>query len=190
MHSDYSPGTTSHRPTIAISRCLLGDRVRYDGKIKNDPQLIDFVKQHFEIICICPEVEIGLSVPRPAVQLSAEPGAVPGTELANIKITGRDDPTLDISTPMYEYCNRRAAQLDSIHGYIFKSKSPSCGIRNIPVFNNRNEIITTTKGVFAKTIMREYPQLPIIDELGLLSGEQREAFLLRVKQYHTCLKNT
>jgi len=186
MHSDDSPGTTSHGPTIAISRCLLGDRVRYDGKIKNDPQLIDFVKQHFEIICICPEVEIGLSVPRPAVQLSAEPGE----KLTNIKITGRDDPTLDISTAMYEYCKRRAVQLDSIHGYIFKSKSPSCGIRNIPVFNNRNEIITTTEGVFAKTIMREYPQLPIIDELGLLSEEQREAFLLRVKQYYTCLKNT
>ncbi len=187
MHSTDSFRLAPRRPTIAISQCLLGDRVRYDGEIKSYPQLIGFVLRHFEVESICPEVEMGMGVPRPAVQLSAELNT---KELTNIKITGRDNPSLDISTAMYDYCKRRVAQLDSIHGYIFKSKSPSCGIRNIPVFNSRGEIIATSEGVFAKTVMREYPQLPIIDELGLLSEEQREAFLLRVKQYYTCLKNT
>ncbi|VAW65265.1 COG1683: Uncharacterized conserved protein / FIG143828: Hypothetical protein YbgA [hydrothermal vent metagenome] len=128
---------------------------------------------------------MGLGVPRPAIQLSGD--------LARIKITGRDDPLLDISRALYDYCKQRVTQLDSIHGYIFKSKSPSCGIRNIPVFDADGNIAATTRGVFANAVyqrlVKQHPLLPIADETDLLTLEQRDDFLQRVTWFYaSCLK--
>lgn len=149
--------------------------MRYDGATKLYPQLVSFIQQHFSIISVCPEVEIGLGVPRPPVQLI-------GT-LDAITLQGRDAPLVDITQPMQNYCQRRPSQLDSIQGYIFKSKSPSCGIRNIPLFNDNGEIQTLTRGVFANAILKHFPSLPITDELMLIDEAQWDIFLHRVKQY-------
>ena len=158
-----------------MSRCLLGDNVRYDGVIKEYSQLGNFIKQHFDVVAVCPEVEIGLSVPRPPVQLCEN--------AEKIKIYGRDDPSIDITSIMQKYCQQRPAELNSIHGYIFKSKSPSCGTKDIPIFNKQGEIIELTRGVFVNAILQHYPGLPITEELGLLNQTQCEIFLQRVKQY-------
>ncbi|RDH82549.1 MAG: hypothetical protein DIZ80_09700 [endosymbiont of Galathealinum brachiosum] len=162
------------KPLIAVSRCLLGDRVRYDATIKEYPLLLNFIKQHFKVISVCPEVEIGLTVPRAPVQLCGSTD--------NIHILGRDDPSIDITVNMQSYCQQRPPQLDSIHGYIFKSKSPSCGIENIPVHNN-GEIISMTKGVFVTAILQHFPKLPITDELDLINHEHCEIFLQLVKKH-------
>ena len=127
------------------------------------------------MIKVCPEVEIGLSVPRPPVQLMGKLGA--------LKIIGRDDPSIDITSNMENYCQHRPAQLTSIQGYLFKSKSPSCGINKIPVFNDQSEIITLTKGVFVSAILQQYPNLPITDELNLLNTNQCNKFLDQILQY-------
>jgi len=100
-----------------------------------------------------------------------------------IKICGRDDPLIDITTGMKNFCQQRPAQLNSIHGYIFKSKSPSCGIKQIPIFNNKNEITNHTKGVFVSAILQHYPKLPITDEQELINQSRFKSFLHRVKQY-------
>ena len=63
----------SRKPVIAISSCLLGMQVRYDGAIKTMPDIVQHMQQHFELLAVCPEVEIGLGVPRPALQLSGDP---------------------------------------------------------------------------------------------------------------------
>lgn len=149
--------------------------MRYDGEIKFFTDLLGFINTHFQIIAVCPEVEIGLSVPRPPVQLSGD--------LHNIKLTGRDDSSIDITEPMQQYCQQRPAQLDSIQAYIFKSKSPSCGIKDIPLFNSEKQIIATTQGVFAHAILQHYPDLPITDEQGLNSPQQRNDFLQKVHHY-------
>jgi len=114
-------------------------------------------------------------VPRPPVQLSGD--------LNNITITGRDDTSIDITKPMRQYCQQRPPQLNSIQAYIFKSKSPSCGINNIPVFNSQGQSIGTSMGVFAHAILQQYPDLPITDEQGLLSLKQRNDFLQEVLLY-------
>jgi uncharacterized protein YbbK (DUF523 family) len=90
---------------------------------------------------------------------------------------------------MNHYCQQRSVQLNNIHGYIFKSKSPSCGINNVPVFNQQNEIIETTSGVFVSAILKHYPKLPITDEVALANASQLNAFLQQVQQYqqtHLC----
>jgi len=124
---------------------------------------------------VCPEVEIGLSVPRPPIQLN-------GT-LDAITLQGRDDPLIDITQAMQNYCQLRPPQLDSIHGYIFKSKSPSCGIQKIPLFDGYGNINTFTQGVFVSAILQRFPTLPITDELTLIDEAQWDIFLLHVKQY-------
>jgi len=163
------------KPLIAVSRCLLGERVRYDGDVKSYPKLLDFIQQNFSIVCVCPEVEIGLGVPRPAVQLYGKINA--------IRICGRDDPSIDITDAMQKYCDKRPPQLNSIQGYIFKSKSPSCGIKDIPLFNLKGEITQTTKGTFVSAVLKHYPHLPITDEQSLQSDAQYEQFLQQVKHY-------
>jgi len=114
-------------------------------------------------------------VPRPPVQLNGE--------LNNPKITGRDDASIDITKPMRQYCQQRPAQLNSIQAYIFKSKSPSCGIKDVPVFNSQGQTIGASRGVFAHAILQHYPNLPITDEQGLLSLNQRNDFLQEIQLY-------
>ncbi len=167
----------SRKPLIAISRCLLGDNVRYDAAIKSYPSLTAFIQQHFNIIAVCPEVEIGLGVPRPPVQLSGTPHS--------IEIRGRDDPSINITAAMQIYCQNRPSELNSIQGYIFKSKSPSCGIHDVPLFNTHGDVHQFTKGIFVSAILNHFPDLPISDELALTSDTQLENFRQQVLQYQT-----
>ena len=164
-----------------MSRCLLGDRVRYDAEVNEYPLLTSFIQRHFDVVAVCPEVEIGLGVPRPPVQLTGS--------LDAIIIRGRDNPLIDITSDMHNYCQQRPAELNSIHGYIFKSKSPSCGVNTTPLFNQQGEITTLTSGVFVNAMLQLYPKLPITDEQGLVTSTQYNFFLNQVEQYqqkHTC----
>lgn len=149
--------------------------MRYDAELKHFPELLQFVQQQFNLIAVCPEVEIGLSVPRPPVQLVQQG--------ENLLMLGRDDPELDITPQMQHYCTQRGPQLNSIHGYIFKSRSPSCGVSDTPIFNQQGEANQLASGLFAQHMLQHYPQLPITDEESLASEAQRSAFAQRVKHY-------
>jgi len=84
---------------------------------------------------------------------------------------------------MQQYCQQRPAQLNSIQAYIFKSRSPSCGIKDIPVFHPDGHAVGTRRGVFAQAILQQYPDLPITDEQGLINPKQREDFLQQIQFY-------
>jgi len=58
-----------------VSACLLGQQVRYDGGHKRDPFLTDTLGPFVEWIPMCPEVEIGLGVPRDTIRLVGEAAA-------------------------------------------------------------------------------------------------------------------
>ena len=163
---------------------MLGDNVRYDAQIKLYPELNQYLQTHFQIISVCPEVEIGLSVPRPPVQLVQSSSTNTQPE---IQILGRDDPSIDITQAMQNYCQQRPAQLDSIHGYIFKSRSPSCGTQNVPLFNPQGQQTALTRGVFVNAILQFYPGLPITDELSLETKQQLEDFLQQTNRYKSQL---
>lgn len=137
---------------------------------------MNFIQAHFDIISVCPEVEIGLSVPRPPVQLVK-------SHSGELRILGRDNPSIDITDDMQKYCQHRPPLLDSIHGYIFKSKSPSCGIQNVPLFNTTGAAKGMTRGMFASAILQHYPELPITDELHLTNQIQLEQFLKQTQNY-------
>ncbi len=163
------------KPRIAISRCLLNEKVRYDGELLDCSPWLNFLQQHFELFAVCPEVEIGMSVPRPPVQI-----VVDGPSRY---LRGRDDPGLDVSQAMHQFCHNKPAELTDIHGYIFKSRSPSCGVNDTPHFNPKGEQIDTGAGLFTDCILKHFPDLPITDEQGLINSAQQQAFLQQVTQH-------
>jgi len=164
------------KPTIAVSSCILGNRVRYDGELKHFPDICSRLEQHFELIAVCPEVEIGLGVPRPPLQLTGmadHPG-----------MTGRDDPTIDVSPEMYAYCREKPSTLKHIAGFVFKSRSPSCGLRGIPLLNQGKIIKHNLRGLFAQAMVEACPELPVIEETELVSSQQQEHFIQQVLNYY------
>jgi uncharacterized protein YbbK (DUF523 family) len=157
------------KPLIGISRCLLGDRVRYDGESKPHQIVIEQLIVMFELVPVCPEVEAGLGVPRPPVQLTAS--------IEHPRLTGRDDTTIDITESLQHYCDRRIPELEQLDGFILKSRSPSCGLNSTPVFIDGSRVTETSRGMFARELCKRYPGLPVIEETQLDNPELLANFI-------------
>ncbi len=161
---------------IGISSCLLGNKVRYDGEHSRDESVLNSMSGLFEFVAFCPEVAIGLGVPRSPIQLVAQNN--------EIRVRGVKDTSQDVTDALSDYAKSIVEQLDLIDGYIFKSRSPSCGVTDVDVFDNKSgKIIDASAGQFAKTIMQLYPELPVEDEVRLRNESIRMDFIERVKSY-------
>lgn len=163
----------NNKPLVGVSQCLLGYAVRYDGRSKANQIVLEELGQYFEFVAVCPEVEAGLSIPRPAVQLT--------DSVENPKLTGRDDPFLDITDIMRAYCSSKPAGLKQLHGFIFKSCSPSCGLNSTPVFINGKCVTETGRGIFANRLCEVYPELAVIEDTQLQNKKQRDRFIRAAK---------
>ena len=163
------------KPKVGVSRCLLGHAVRYDGGSKAHTIVTDQLAELFELVPLCPETEAGLSIPRPPVQLTGS--------LDHPRLTGRDDPALDVTETMLDYCRRRPAELSRLCGFVFKSRSPSCGLHSTPVFIDGLRVTENSQGVFARAITQRYPDMPVIEETDLESTNLCESFIEKVFAY-------
>lgn len=161
---------------IGISTCLLGENVRYDGGHKLDRFIRDTLGQFMEFVPVCPEVECGLPVPREAMHLYGDPEH---PRLVTIR-TGRD-----ITTQMTTWGNERLALLEreNLRGYIFKSNSPSSGMRSVKVYGDNGVIGRTGVGIWAAMFMNRFPLLPVEDEGRLNDPGLRENFIERIFVY-------
>jgi uncharacterized protein YbbK (DUF523 family) len=166
------------KPLVGVSQCLLGDAVRYDGKSKANTIVIEQLGKIFKLIAVCPEVEAGLSIPRPPVQLTCN--------IENPKLTGRDDPSIDITGIMQRYCKTKPAELKHLSGFIFKSCSPSCGLNSTSVFINKRCVTEAGRGIFAKHLCRSYPDLAVIEDDALDDKNMLEEFIKKVKKVPLC----
>lgn len=158
---------------LGVSRCLLGDRVRYDGESKPHHIILERLAAIFELVPVCPEVEAGLPVPRPPVQLTAS--------IEHPRLTGRDDASIDVTEDLQLYCQRRIPELDRLDGFILKSRSPSCGLNSTPVFIDGNCVTESGSGVFASEFCRQYPDLPVIEETQLDEPVKLDRFIRAVE---------
>ncbi len=162
--------TVTPRIRIGISSCLLGEPVRFDGNHKHDHYLSGTLGQVFEFVPVCPEVGIGLGVPRPPIRLvgdSLHPRAV---EV--------DDPMIEVTARLEAYAADRAHVLNDLSGYIFKSKSPSCGLAQVPVGTPGSG--EKGAGVYARVFTAAQPLLPVAEEGDLADPDMREHFIVRV----------
>lgn len=173
--------TASPRLRIGISQCLLGDRVRYDGGHKRDALLADTLSRQVEWVPVCPEVEAGLGVPREAMRLEGTAAA-----MRLVTVTTRVDHT----TAMRQFSERRLRELEQLElsGYVFKARSPSCGIGNVPLVNAQGMETRDGIGLFARAFMKRFPLLPVEDEERLHDPQIAQDFLKRVSDYRNARK--
>lgn len=165
---------------IAVSSCLLGNLVRYDGGHTLHRWIAEDLAQQFELVAVCPEVGIGLGAPRKMLQLRDDP--------ADPYVKGIENPTVDVTKELKGYAEKKSHDLPDICGYIFKSRSPSCGLTEVPVYNASGDIIGYASGVYAQTIRTVRPDLPVVDETKLYEQDQQKLFVDRVRQYHQKLE--
>ena len=144
---------------MGVSQCLLGDAVRYDGCSRGNTIVLEKLGDMFQLTAVCPEVEAGLSIPRPPVALTGS--------IDNPKVTGRDDPDIDVTEILQAYCQAKPAQLEKLSGFIFKSRSPSCGLNSTPVFIDGACVTESSRGIFARSLCQLYPDLPVIEDTSL-----------------------
>ncbi len=167
------------RVRVGISSCLLGHEVRYDGAHTHCAYIADNLSEYFEFVPLCPEVAIGMGTPRPPIQLVET--------LNGIRALGVDDASVDMTSALHDYgqqvCDAHIRNGD-ICGYIFKQNSPSCGVSQVKVFDAGNRSVASGRGIYADSILAEFPHLPVAGEHALLSLEQRESFVASVMDYY------
>ncbi|HVQ14492.1 MAG TPA: DUF523 domain-containing protein [Vicinamibacterales bacterium] len=168
------------RPRIGISRCLLGDEVRYDGGHKRDALLISTLGALVEWVPVCPEVEVGMGTPREAIDLIASDDGVQAGE-ARVRLLGVASRT-DWTETMTTWSAARVRTLADLDGYVLKSDSPSCGLQGVRVHGNSGAT-RVGRGLFAEALVQTLPGLPIEEERRLSDASVREDFLNRVLAY-------
>jgi uncharacterized protein YbgA (DUF1722 family)/uncharacterized protein YbbK (DUF523 family) len=159
---------------FGISSCLLGQKVRHDGNHQRDRYITLTLRKYFEFVPVCPEVAIGLGVPRPPIRLVGSPDAP--------RAVGVADPTFDVTRKLNAYGKRKARTLDDISGYVLKSRSPSCGIEHVKIYGPGGHA-RQGRGVYAATFMACQPLLPMEEEGRLGDPVLRDNFLERVFAY-------
>ncbi|MCH8491999.1 MAG: DUF523 and DUF1722 domain-containing protein [Idiomarina sp.] len=161
---------------VGISACLLGQKVRYDGGHKGSDFCQNQLGKHVEYLPLCPEVGIGMSVPRPTIRLVgdvAQPRAV-------VPKTGED-----VTQRLADFANVREQQLTKLSGYILCAKSPSCGMERVRVYaEDSNMNVKDGTGIFAQRLKEMFPALPMEEDGRLNDPLLRENFVLRLYVYY------
>lgn len=162
------------RPVIGISSCLIGSRVRYDGGDKLQRNLVDWLHGQADLVAICPEVAIGMGIPRPPIQLS---DSIKQPEARQV-----DQPEKIFTAPLSDFA-KQVAEEYVLDGYIFKSRSPSCGLGSTPVIIDGAVQRQTASGIYAASLTRLLPYLPVTEAESLSTREDCFDFLKQCLDY-------
>ncbi len=167
---------SSSRPKIAISACLMGAEVRYNGGHKESRLCSRTLTEYFDFVPVCPEVAIGLGIPREPIRLVGDPDQP--------EAIGTVNPSINVTEPLAEYGQKMAGELNDICGYIFMQQSPSCGLERVKVYHaNGAPVNGGGRGIYAQAFCAEHPDLPV-EEAGRLNDPVlRENFITRVFAY-------
>lgn len=165
--------TSYPKPRVVISRCIEFDSCRWNGlKISSDA--VKLLKPFAEFIPICPEVEIGLGVPRAPVRVIATKGILSLIQAE----TGAD-----LTSRMQQFCSSFLDSLPEIDAFILKERSPSCGVKSVKVYPGMGKAgpaHSKGTGFFAQEVLHRFPEVPVEDEGRLTNYEIREHFLTRI----------
>ncbi|PAV14332.1 cytoplasmic protein [Methanosarcina spelaei] len=161
------------RPKVVVSRCLGFDHCRYNGNIINS-SIVANLMEYVDFLPVCPEVEIGLGVPRDTVRIVLENGEEQLIQPAS----GRN-----ITEAMKAFCTDFLGFTGEIDGFILKYRSPSCGIKDVKVYPTtslKSAVIGKTSGYFGRAVLKEFSYLPVEDEGRLRNARIREHFMTRI----------
>jgi uncharacterized protein YbgA (DUF1722 family)/uncharacterized protein YbbK (DUF523 family) len=160
---------------IGISACLVGEKVRFDASNKPSNFCIHELGQHVTYKTYCPEVAIGLPIPRPTIR------QIKNNDL--IQVSQRDG-TGDVTEALQAYGEKIAKMTKNLSGYIFCAKSPSCGMERVKVYSPEgNSLKSDGIGLFAREIMAANPLLPCEENGRLNDPLIRENYVARLYAY-------
>ena len=149
--------TMSRPPRVGISSCLLGEKVRWDGGHKRDALLISELGRFVEWLPVCPEVEVGMGIPRPSVRLVRD-----GDDVRMLE----NETDRDHTRAMRAFAKRRVAEIAKLDlcGYVLKKDSPSCGMERVEVYRAGAPALRDGRGLFAQALLAALPSLPVEEE--------------------------
>ncbi|MFQ3171858.1 MAG: hypothetical protein ACI9DG_001896 [Oleispira sp.] len=167
-----------HNIKIGISSCLMGENVRFDSGHKKNSYVTGILSDYFDFLPFCPEVSIGLGIPRETIRLvnvDDETRCV-GTKTAD----------LDVTEQLYQSADDQKSWHAELSGYILKKDSPTCGMERVKLYKGIEKGGMAEKiaiGLYAKRLMENFPYLPIEEEGRLSDAHLRENFIQRVYIY-------
>ena len=169
------------RIRVGVSSCLLGQQVRFDGQHKRDGFVVDELGPHVQWVPVCPEVEVGMGVPREPVRL------VRARERDQVRMVGVTSGA-DWTARMERFAAARVRELEGeeLAGFILKSKSPSCGMARVKLYDPARPARVPESagaGLFASALMARFPNLPVEEEGRLCDARLRENFIERLFAY-------
>ncbi len=158
---------------IGVSACLLGQDVRWNGGHKRFRWLTDVLDPYVDWVPVCPEVEIGLGIPRETLRLVGDPES---PRLVTTK-TG-----IDHTDRMQSWARKRLDELASedLCGFVFKSDSPSSGMIRVKVYGKKGMPQKKGVGVFARAFMERFPLVPVEEDGRLNDPRIRENFIEQI----------
>jgi len=160
------------KPVVVVSKCLGFAHCRYNGEIINDA-FVSRLADHVDYRPVCPEMEIGLGVPRDPIHIVSERG-----ELRLVQpSTGRD-----VTAAMLDFCERFLGSLREVDGFLLKFRSPSCGTNDVKIFSAQGKSGPMGKGAgfFGNAVLSRFPDLAVETEGRLKSYRLREHYLTRL----------
>jgi len=161
---------------VGISQCLTGEEVRYDSSGARSSMPHAALQGLFEYRTFCPEVGIGMTVPREPIRLVGN--------AEDYRVVGVKDPTIDKTDELVAYAEAQLAQIGDLAGYIFMHNSPSCGLMRVKVYPGPDAPASRQgMGIYARTVTRALPNLPAEDAGRLFDVVLRENFVTRTFTY-------
>lgn len=168
--------TSEIKPRVGISSCLMGEAVRFNGGHQRDNFVMDVLAKHVDLVPICPEVEAGMGVPRPAIRMVRQDGAMGLVESG----TGVDH-AASMHTTLDSITERlKGFDLD---GFLLKRGSPTCGISGVKVYatsERKSQVVARGAGFFAERLGAEFETLALSEEGWLKDAMLRQQFLHRI----------
>jgi uncharacterized protein YbgA (DUF1722 family)/uncharacterized protein YbbK (DUF523 family) len=163
---------TFPKPRVVVSKCLEFAPCRYNGVMISD-EWVRRLKGHVDFLPVCPEMEIGLGCPREVIRIVS---AARQRRLVQ-PATGRD-----LTEAMQRFADTFPAGVGEVDGFILKSRSPSCGIKDVKVFAGAEHKTPQQlgRGFFGGAAIDRFPDLPVEDEGRLSNFSLREHFLTRL----------
>ena len=182
--ADHLPDRPEPPLCIAISECLLGSEVRYDGSGARSSFPHDRLHGLFEYRGICPEMAIGMGTPRDPIRLVGD--------VRTPQAVGVKDPGVNVTAELAGFGRSQAAALGDtrgdVMGYVFMKNSPSCGLYRVKVYPHEDGRVTGApaprgRGIYAAAVVEALPALPVEESGRLHDPVLRENFACRVFTY-------
>ncbi|MCS7281180.1 MAG: DUF523 domain-containing protein [Desulfobacterota bacterium] len=160
------------KPIIVVSKCLTGEKVRYNGETISDASIV-ILSEITEIVPFCPEIEANLGVPRNPLIL---------VKKKRRRLIVQEEKTgIDRTELLKNVCESFLSKLHFVDGFVLKSKSPSCGWKSAKIYDaNGLEVSRKGRGIFAKSIQRHFRNVPIVEEVDLKLEDKKKNFIVRV----------